>query len=309
MARPGRFVALLVVVASVGLAHAQGSAAEQPEQDDGDELPPLPHIDGPKLVDLGHGAEIAVPAGLVLYEETAAQTIMRDMGNDPEGTVAVILRRDAKWAIVIDADDMGYITDSDADELDPAQLLASFREGAVRQNAERKARGIPELFVDGWSQLPQYDRVRHRLVWGLDNHDVDGKVINFDTRLLSRSGYVAFGLIDSPDHIVAARQETLPILEAIRFKPGSRYEDHVGGDHDSGIGLRGLMLGGAGLMVAKKTGILVALLAFFKKAIIFIAAGLAGLFRWLFRRKRSAVEVRDEPPPAPPPDEPPPPPT
>jgi len=202
---------------------------------------------------------------------------------------------------------MGYISDSDADELDADQLLASFREGSVKQNLERKSRGIPELFVDGWSQKPQYDRARHRLVWGLENHDVSGKVINFDTRLLSRGGYVAFGLIDAPEEIVAARQETLPILEAIHFKPGARYEDHVSGDRDSGIGLRGLVLGGAGLMVAKKTGLLVILLAFFKKAFIFIAAGIAGAWRWLFRRKRAAADVVAEPAPAPVTEQPPPP--
>jgi uncharacterized membrane-anchored protein len=301
MCTRGWVAAIFAVAFSVGVAHADkkqkkvepppppepvAEEAEPPAEDEGDALPDLPHVEGPRTVDLGHGAEIALPAGLVLYEATAAQQLMHEWGNDPEGTVAIILRADAKWAIVLEVSDMGYISDGDADQLDADELLASFREGATRQNKERVSRGIPELILDGWSQRPQYERAAHRLVWGLDAHDVNGKVINFDTRLLGRNGYLAFGLIDTPEHIAAARQETQPVLDAIRWKQGFRYEDHADGDHDSGIGLRGLVLGGAGIAVAKKTGLLVVLLAFFKKAFIFIAAGLAAAFRWLFRRKR-----------------------
>ena len=313
-------LALAAAVATASAGNKKKQAAEKPPEpppppveaaedtagsDEGTPMPDLPHVEGPKLVDLGHGAEIALPANLVLYEATAAQQIMRDWGNSPDGVLAVILRHESPWAIVIDADDVGYVSDSDADNLDAGELLSSFREGSTHQNIERKARGIPELFIDGWSQLPSYDRVHHHMVWGLDAHDVTGKVINFDTRLLGRNGYLAFGLIDTPDHIAAARTETQPILDAIHFKPGSRYEDHTSGDKDSGIGLRGLVLGGVGVAVAKKTGLLVAFIAFFKKGFILIGAALAGAFRWLFRRKKAAaVELRDEPP-APPADPPP----
>ena len=74
-----------------------------------------------------------------------------------------------------------------------------------------------------------------------------------------------------------------------RFQPGSRYEDYREGDKTSGMGLRMLVLGGAGVAVAKaaKAGILVTILLTLKKFFVVIGVALAGMLKWLLDRRRS----------------------
>lgn len=272
--------------------------------DEQDPILAMPHITGPKLVNLGHDAEIDLPAGMILLERAASVELMKQWGNDYASIVAVVLppRGTATWSIVIDAADIGYISDDDADELDPDPLMKSIKDGTLEQNKERKKLGVPELFIDGWSEKPRYERLQHHLVWGINGHDTDGKVVNFFTRFLGRNGMLSVNLIDAPDTIEASKKDALAVLNVLRFRPGARYSDHVDGDKDSGIGLRALVLGGAGLAIAKKGGFLVALILFLKKGFVVIAAAFAGFFKWMFGRKRKTdgTPPSEPPPPAPP---------
>jgi uncharacterized membrane-anchored protein len=282
-------------------AHEAEPPAEAEPVAEPNPLDSLPHVVGPKLVDLGHQAEIDLPAGLTLYERAAAQNLMKQMGNDAEAVVAAILPAagTGDWIIVIEADDIGYVSDEDADELDPTPMLEQFKTGTIQQNVERKKMGVPDLFVDGWSERPHYEQVLHHLVWGLDAHDVNGKVINFFTRFLGRNGYLSVNLIDEPANIEKSKAQAIAILNAVRFKPGSRYSDHASGDRDSGLGLKALVLGGAGLVLAKKGGILIAILLFLKKGIIVVVAAIGGFFKWLFGRNKKSIDVPPTPPVSP----------
>lgn len=248
-----------------------------------------PHIVGPKHVDLGDNTAIELPEGMVLFERAVAQELLRKNGDPPDDVVAMVFKPGSEWRAFIEYSASGYIDDSDADDLDADDLLDSYRKGAEEQNKTRKALGKPELFIDSWSEPPRYERASHHLVWGLAAHDTNGKGINFFTRILGRNGYLAIDLIDAPEQIEASKKEALPILQSTHFNPGSTYADHASSDRSSGIGLRGLVLGGAGVAVASKLGLLAKILLVFKKAFILIFAGIAGLFRWLFRRKPAAT--------------------
>lgn len=253
--------------------------------------PTLPlHVVGPKRVELGGGAAVDLPEGLLLFERAQAQELSRQMGNSPESVVAIIGKPASDWLVVIHLDEAGFIDDSDADELDADDLLESLRQGTAEQNKQRKTMGVPELFVDGWSEKPRYVRAQHHLVWGLAAHSVNNKVINFLTRILGRNGYLSVNLVAEPEKLEAAKQEALAILHATQFKPGFRFEDHVSSDHSSGIGLRGLVLGGAGVAVASKLGFLAKVLFALKKAILFVVLGVGAVFRRLFRRGSGASD-------------------
>ena len=265
--------------------------------DPADQLPP--HIDGPKLVDLGNSSEIDVPAGMVLLERDIAAKIIESEGGNSQGVSGIVVKRGEDWAVVIAYDGIGYVDDSDASELDADELLKSYTEGTAQQNEKKRSLGKPELFVDGWSEKPRYDKAARHLVWGLKLHDSTGHpIINFFTRILGRNGYMSVNLIASPDKIEAAKTSALAVLTSTRFKTGATYTDHKSGDKDSGIGLKTLVLGGAGIAVVKaaKAGLIIKLLLVFKKAFIFIAAGVAGFFKWLFRRKKN-VDIAAGPPP------------
>jgi uncharacterized membrane-anchored protein len=263
----------------------------------------VPHVAGPQRVDLGNGIEIALPAGAVLYEQAQARALLSKAGNDVEGVLGLVLRPDKNWFIVIEYAPLGYVTDTDADQLEPGELLESYREGTAQQNAKRRELGIPELVIDGWSEPPRYERARHQLAWGIRAHTAKGPVINVFTRVLGRGGYLSLNLIDDPSVIEQSKLEATPILDATRFQPGSRYEDYREGDKSSGMGLRMLVLGGAGLAVVKvaKTGLLITILLALKKGLVVIALAIGGMFKWLLgRRARPAEEpvVAESPPDA-----------
>jgi uncharacterized membrane-anchored protein len=247
-----------------------------------------PHITGPKLVDLGNQTEIDLPAGAILFEKTEAAAFVRQGGGDGTHVVAVVGALGAPWTIILEFSDQGYVDDSDADKLDAAELFASYQEGNNQQNEQRKTMGIDPLLLDGWSEMPAYDKASHTLKWGLKAHSKDGNVINYFRRALGRNGFLSINLIDGADRIEQAKVATAPIVAAIRFKSGSRYEDHQSGDKDSGIGLRGLVLGGAGVAILAKTGLLLKILLIFKKGILVIVVGIGGIFKWLFGRKKKA---------------------
>lgn len=291
-------------------ADPPAEATDNPSSEPAEQQLP-PHVVGPKLVDLGNDTEIDLPDGMILLERTEAQELLRRMGNSPEDTVAIVFKPGSDWLVDIDYNGIGYIDDSDAADLDADDLLESYREGTRRQNQTRKSLGKTELVIDGWSERPRYERAQRHLVWGIAGHDVEGKVINFFTRILGRNGFLSVNLITAPEQIEASKQEALAILQATRFKTGAKYEDHDSSDKSSGIGLRGLVLGGAGVAVASKLGFIAKIVLVFKKGFILIFVAIAGLFKWLFRRKPSEALVVDSAgassPPADGPSPPPPP--
>jgi uncharacterized membrane-anchored protein len=275
---------------------ADGSAADVPLQ-----LPP--HIEGPQLVDLGHDTEINLPAGRYLFEHDVAKTIVEKDGGNGDSVLAIIIPKDLEtqsWSVNIDYEDVGYVKDDDANDLDPNDLFNQYKAGTDQQNARRRTLGIPELFLDGWSEMPKYDKATHKLAWGLKGHSTEGQIINFFNRLLGRNGYLSVDLIDSPDKIEQSKVQAAAVLTAVHFKPGATYADHKSGDKDSGMGLKALVLGGAGIAVFKaaKAGVFIKLLLVFKKGIIVLVAGIAAFFKKIFGRgPKTPTELPPDGPP------------
>jgi uncharacterized membrane-anchored protein len=303
----GVFVVLLAFVSSAAADKKADKKAKakpapeqkvEPQEEVADEDKPLTpeeleaqipaHLKGPQLVDLGSNIEIDLPANVLLFERAEARKMLEEVGDSGENVLAIVRTLDSTWEIIIEYDDVGYVTDKDANELDANELFRSFEQGNVQQNARRKSLGIPALYLDGWSEMPTYKAPVHHLVWGLKGHSDDGPVINFFTRILGRNGYMSVNLIDSPDTIEASKLATANILTSIRYKAGFTYEDHKDGDRSSGLGLGALVLGGAGVAAVKvaKTGFLLKLLLVFKKGFVVLIAAIAGFFKWIFGRKK-----------------------
>src|SRR6185437_1190841 len=222
-----------------------------------------------------------------------AQRLLREGGDDPSGVIAAIVQPDSPidYSIVVAYDDAGHISDDDADQLDASALLTSYREGTDTQNATRRSMGVPELTIDRWTDEPHYVGATHQLAWGLLGHDTKQvQFVNSFTRTLGRTGYLSINVIAAPEQIAAAQIAARPVIDAIRFRAGARYEDYdPHTDKSSGIGLTGLIVGGAAVTAGVKTGFFIKLLLILKKLIIVIAAAIGGFFRWLFRRKPKAA--------------------
>lgn len=291
--------------AVVPIAHAEKTDATAPADSaaaTGNDAAPaeggqrLPWQPGPKPLDLGHGIKLDLPEGFAFLGKPEAGQLMEKMGNlHNEDMLGLVVSKDenAEFVVTIDYEDTGHIKDDE--ELDAKELLESIQEGEDDYNAERKKLGFSAIHAAGWDESPHYDKQKHQLIWGLIVEASDGGSINYNTRILGRTGFVSLNLLTDKQHLAQYKPAGALLLANTSFEAGKRYGDFdASTDKVAEYGLTGLVLGGAGLGLAKaaKIGllakfgkVLIGLLIAGKKVIVVgVIAAIAGL-RALFRKK------------------------
>jgi uncharacterized membrane-anchored protein len=300
-------VACALSFGAVPLAHAQAKddAAQGSPQDaapagSAAPEPRLPWQPGPKPVDLGHGIKLDLPDGFAFLAQPDAGKLMEKMGNlHNEDMLGLVVSQSDKdeYIVTIDFEDSGHIKDDES--LDSKELLDSIREGEEEYNAERKKLGFHAIHAAGWDEQPHYDKQKHQLIWGLLVESSDGGSINYNTRILGRTGFVSLNLLTDKQHLAEYKPAGSLLLSKTAFEPGKRYEDfNSSTDKVAEYGLTGLVLGGAGLGLAKavKIGLLakfgkglLALLIAGKKAIVAAAVAAGAAIKSLFKKKKDAT--------------------
>jgi uncharacterized membrane-anchored protein len=324
--RRGRVFGLLVwSIAGLGLAAAGGGAwasqkhkrgttaaddaktATKPSDATGEDDAPAgagagpkyKTIAGPQKVDAGHDVMIDLPTGYLFLDAPQAKQFMEKLGNlHNENLLGILAQPDSSWVVTVRFTEDGYVKDDEAEKMDADEILKTIREGTDAANEERVQRGFKAMHVIGWSEPPRYQRDVHHLVWGIRGQS-DGEseeVINFNTRVLGRKGFVSLNLIDGAHAIEASKPAAAKLLEATTFKAGSRYQDfNSKTDKVAEYGLAALVVGGSGAvalklvkvgLLAKFGGKLIALLVALKKGIVLVLLAIAGFFKKLFGRKK-----------------------
>jgi len=291
-------------------AHAEGAddaaaAADKgtPPADSADGAAPaqgLPWQPGPKALDLGHGVKLDLPEGNAFLAQPDAGKLMEKMGNlhNDDMLGLVVSTNDAdEYLVTVDYEDTGHVKDDES--LDSKELLESIREGEEAYNEERKKLGFNAIHAAGWDEEPHYDKQKHQLIWGLLVEASDGGSINYNTRILGRTGFVSLNLLTDKQHLAQYKPAGALLLSKTSFENGKRYEDFDSStDKVAEYGLTGLVLGGAGLGLAKiaKIGLLakfgkglIALLIAGKKAIVAGAIALGAGLKSLFKKKKDAT--------------------
>ena len=211
---------------------------------------------------------------------------------EPSGSeIGVVFPKDENqtWAVYFEYEESGYIEDDEKAEIDADALLESYKEGTEEMNKELSPEN--QLFVDKWDVAPFYDNQLHSLSWSLLAHDYQNNgVINYNVRILSREGYISAILVSDPASLQADRIVfNNKILSQFNLKQGQRYEDFdKKTDKVAEFGLTGLILGGAGLAVAKKAGLLAVLIPLLKKFGIVLVLAVGAI--WGFIRKRIGLK-------------------
>ncbi|GAA5484141.1 DUF2167 domain-containing protein [Haloferula sargassicola] len=247
-------------------------------------------------------AALHLPAGYRFLPEEGAKKVVVDLwGNPPESvedTLGLIVPAEEEldqfdsWAVVVEFEEEGYVSDHDADEIDYDELLSQMKEGASAANAERTAAGYPAVDIVGWAIPPHYDKSHKVLHWAKDVHfsDAEDDTLNYDVRVLGRRGILNLQAVASMSNL-AEIQDVSPLLTGmVEFLPGHRYADYdPKTDKKSELSLAGMIVGGAvAAKLAAKAGILAKLgivLAKGWKAIAIGAVALGGMFKKLVRRQ------------------------
>jgi len=243
------------------------------------------------------------------------------MGNlHNEGVLGLVapMRDEDDWFAVIEWVDDGHV--SDDEKIDADKLLGDMRDAQKEANEERVKEGFKALTLDGFQVSPAYEKAKHHLSWALIVSDVDGKSVNFNTRILGRASYVSIDLITDPTKLEMYRGDAMTLLDATAFSKGQRYEDFdKKTDKVAEYGLAGLIAGGAGLaalklakvgLIAKFWNVILGVLLAAKKAIFLAFAAMGAFFKRIFGGKKKAATAAGAPAPMPdvPPGPPPPPP-
>jgi uncharacterized membrane-anchored protein len=284
------------VAAPTGSAEADAAVEPRPSED----KPELPFQPGPTNIDLGHGVRLDLPETHAYLAQPAAGKLMEKMGNlHNEDLIGLVVskNRDDEYLVTLRYEDSGHIKDDE--ELDGEELLDSIKEGEEEYNEELKKAGFAPIHVGGWDEPPRYEKQKHHLVWGLIVESSEGNSINYNTRILGRTGFVSLNLVTDKQHLAEYKPAGALLLSRTSFESGKRYEDFDSStDKVAEYGLTGLVLGGAGVGLAKaaKIGLLakfgkgiLALLVAGKKVVIAGLLALGALLKKMFGKKQDAA--------------------
>jgi uncharacterized membrane-anchored protein len=232
-------------------------------------------------------ATVKLDGELRLLDSANTSEFLTLNGNLPQSNMFTVATKRLTWFSVFKFVDEGYVVDNE--KIDQDALLATLKENDVRSAEERKKRGLPGLFLEGWFIPPRYDTDTKRLEWAtLLRNDAGEKLVNFSTKILGRRGHLDAILVSDPQNLENDIKEFKGVLKGIDYVSGERYSEWKEGDKVAAYGLGALVLGGAAAIATKKGfwALLGGLFAAGWKIIAGLAvAGLAGLGS-LFKKKK-----------------------
>lgn len=240
---------------------------------------------------LGTRAEIDIPLEHRFLDGRQASRMLEAMGNiSSNEELGLLGEPNLDWFVVFFFDDVGYVNDDEQDDLDADAMAERISNNLLAGNDTRRARGMEELFFDGWAMEPRFNDETKQLEWATRLRSDSGVSVNFNTRVLGRKGVMRTVLVTDPDRLETYLPAYRRLMDGFRFVEGERYAEYRPGDKIAEYGLIALVAGGAGA-VAAKTGLLAAMLVFFKKGFKFILVALVAIgagIKQLFTGRRNA---------------------
>ncbi|MFC1747463.1 DUF2167 domain-containing protein [Pseudomonadota bacterium] len=189
------------------------------------------------------------------------------------------------WAVTIEYQEDGYVSDEDADEIDYQSLLSQMKDETEEASEQRVQHGYPAIQLVGWASAPYYDKQAHKLHWAkeLKIGEQSVNTLNYNIRVLGRQGVLILNFIAGMDQKALIDTKIDTVLSLAEFDDGSRYEDFDPSvDEVAAYGLGALV---AGKLMAK-AGLFAAALMFLKKfGVLFVVAGGALVGKYFKRKK------------------------
>lgn len=228
-------------------------------------------------------ATLTLPQSFRFLDAADAERVLSELWGNPPGseaigmlvpTAASLTDSDASWAIVLQYDEDGYVSDEDAKDIDYSDMLSDMQEEAASSNEARKQQGFGAVELVGWAESPRYDAGEHKLHWAKELA-FEGEVahtLNYDVRVLGRHGVLVMRAVAGIGQLASIKPGMGEAIAAVEFDQGARYADfNPDSDRTAEYGLAALIAGG----VAAKSGLLTKLLALLFAAKKLVIAGVA----------------------------------
>lgn len=250
-------------------------------------------------------ATINIAPGFKFLDAKEARYVLEDLWGNLKGQTALgmILPADqqafvADYAFIVEYNAMGYVKDSDADDINYDDLLKQLKEDISEENKERVKAGISTMDLVGWAATPSYDKQRKILYWAKEFkvQDSEENTLNYDIRILGRKGVLVLQAVSGMSQLDSVKANSNNILNMVSFNNGHRYEDFDSNVDDVAAWTIGGLVAGK---VLAKAGIFALLLKNIKLIILAIAGLGSAAWRFIRGRKKKEEEVVSaEPAPA-----------
>lgn len=243
-------------------------------------------------------ATIKVPKGFKFLDAKQSQFVLHEVWGNPlnEGILGMLFKADQSpisenftYALTYSFSEDGYVSDSDANEINYDDLLKSMKEDISEGNDARKQEGYPTMELVGWANKPFYDSSSKKLHWAKELQFEGDTVntLNYNIRILGRKGILELNAISDIEKLKLVQNDIPAILASTEFNDGEKYSDYSPGvDKMAAYGIGGLIAG----KVLAKAGFF-ALLVKFWKIIALGALAAFGFIKKLLTKKADNSSV------------------
>lgn len=235
------------------------------------------------VIELPNGiAKLNVPKGFKYLDAQQSERLLVEVWGNPKSdnmSLGILLPEGQRvtdansYVFNIQYDEIGYVKDDDADEIDYDELLESMKKDGEEENKLRIQQGYLPIDMVGWASKPYYDADKKILHWAKELKFGDDAVntLNYNIRILGRKGVLVLNAIATMNELPLVKKDINNVLNIVEFNDGHRYADfNASTDEVAAWTIGGLVAG----KVLAKVGFF-AILAKFGK---FIFIGLLALF-------------------------------
>jgi len=281
---------------------AQEGAAESEYMSEEQFLDSLNFRSG-KVVLGGNLATLNLPDNMVFLDgDDAERVLVQAWGNPPDEKppLGMILPKgvsplaEESWAVTVEYEESGYVSDEDAADIDYNDMLKDLQESAKEDNKWRAENGYEPVSIVGWASAPHYDAEGKKLHWAKEVQfgDSDEHTLNYNIRVLGRKGVLVLNFIAGMHQLPQIEQNVPAVLAMTDFNDGNRYADfNPDLDKVAAYGLGALIAGKA----AAKVGLFAAALVLLKKLWILPVLLIGWVWRRITGKKSEAQPAPVEP--------------
>jgi uncharacterized membrane-anchored protein len=253
-------------------------------------------------IELNNGiGSVDVPKGFRFLDAEQAEFVLHDLWGNPSDptTLGLIVPEqygvmdDNSWAFIVSYEEMGFVKDEDAGDIDYEELLEEMKEDMVAGNEEREKEGYGAITLVGWASKPFYDEDKKTLHWAkeLKFGESEENTLNYNIRILGRKGVVILNAVSAMKQFPEVQPHIQPMLSSFGYADGSQYDDfNPEVDEVAAWTIGGLVAG----KVLAKVGFFAIILKNIKLIGLGIVAAATGLWKW-FKRKTEPPTVREFP--------------
>jgi uncharacterized membrane-anchored protein len=174
---------------------------------------------------------LTVPEEFYFLGAADAEKVLVEIWGNPPGqdTLGMLFPAEytpfdyESWAVTIDYEDEGHVSDSDAADIDYTDLLRDMQSGIRDGNADRVEAGYEAIELLGWAETPHYDSTSRKLYWAKELRfgESPETTLNYEIRALGRTGVLSMTFIAATSQLGEINAKRESVLAMAEFNPAA----------------------------------------------------------------------------------------